>query len=252
MIRAEPAARRQMRAVLADVASRGGVLEPGRFRSIGPRVLYVQSRDRENRLSRIFVADRSDPKRPFLIFAAKGRFVFDSERMLIRLELEQGDVHLESRDLEQHQRIGFQRFDYTIDAVTLLERVRDLRPRELPFHELSERIARADAGPGGVDETGRDPNEYRVQYHRRLALPFAPLIFASLGVPLGMRRVRGARSWGVLACALLATSYYTLLTFGEYLGESGRLPAALALWIPNVAFATAALLLLRRAQRGES
>ena len=252
MIRAEPAARRQMRAVLADVASRGGILEPGRFRSIGPRVLYVQSRDRENRLSRIFVADRSDPDRPFLIFAESGRFVFDPEQMLIRLELEHGDVHLESRDPEQHQRIAFRRFDYTIDAVQLLDRVRDLRPRELPFEELAKRIAKADAGPGGVDASGRDPNEYRAQYHRRLALPFAPLIFASLGVPLGLRRTRNARSWGVLACALLATSYYTLLTFGEYMAESGHLPAAVALWIPNVAFAIAALVLLRRAQRGES
>jgi lipopolysaccharide export system permease protein len=241
-----------MRAVLADAASRGGILEPGRFRSIGPRVLYVQSRDRENRLARIFIADRSDPERPFLIFAERGRFVFDERSAVIRLELEHGDVHLESRDLARHQRIAFERFDYAIDAAQLLDRVRSLRPRELPFGELVRRIARAEAGPAGPDDSGRDPNEYRAQYHRRLALPFAPLIFASLGVPLGLRRTRSARSWGVLACALLATLYYTLLTFGEYLAESGRLPPGLALWIPNAAFALAALFLLVRAQRGES
>jgi lipopolysaccharide export system permease protein len=252
MIRAEPAARRATRAVLADVASRGGILEAGRFRSIGPRVLFVQSRDRENRLSQIFIADRSDPQRSFLIFAERGRFVFDGDKMAIRLELEHGDVHLESQTLEQHQRIAFERFDYTLDALQLLDRVRNLRPRELPFDELSDRIERAEASPSRIDVAGRTPGEYRAQYHRRLALPFAPLIFASLGVPLGLRRTRSARSWGVLACALLATSYYTLLTFGEYLGESGRLPAVVALWIPNAAFALAALLLLRRAQHAES
>jgi lipopolysaccharide export LptBFGC system permease protein LptF len=97
----------------------------------------------------------------------------------------------------------------------------------------------------------RDPNEFRTQYHRRLALPFAPLLFAALGVSLGLRRTRGARSWGVLTCAALAAVYYTLLTFGEFLGESGAVPAGLALWIPNAAFAAAAVPLLRRAQRGE-
>jgi lipopolysaccharide export system permease protein len=248
MIRSEPAARRAMRDVLAQVASRGGILEPGRFRSIGPRVVYVQGRDRDNRLSRILVADRSDPKRPFLIFAQSGRFVFDGERMAIRLELEDGDVHLEAPDRDQHQRIAFERFEYAIEAAAVLGRDRD-RPREMSFAELTRRVEQADLG-ALPRAAGRDPNEFRAQYHRRLALPFAPILFAALGVPLGLRRSRGARSWGVLVCAGLAAVYYTLLTFGEFLGESGRAPAGLALWIPNAVFLLAAIPLLRRAQRG--
>jgi lipopolysaccharide export system permease protein len=247
MVRTEPSARRNLRDVLMHVASRGGILEPGRFRSIGPRVIYVQSRDRENRLARILVVDRTDPNRPFLIFAESGRFVFDGEAAAVRLELEQGDVHLETRDLDTHQRIAFDRFEYSIDTSALLERGE--RPREMTFSELSERITQADQGTLPAAARTRDPNEFRAQYHRRLALPFAPLLFAALGVPLGLRRTRGARSWGVLACAGLAAVYYTLLTFSEFLGESGAVPAAPALWLPNAVFAAAAAVLLRQAQR---
>jgi lipopolysaccharide export system permease protein len=253
MVHGEPAARREMRSVLAEVASRGGLLEPGRFRAIGPRVIYVQARDRENRLRRILVADRSDPDRPFLIFAESGHFAFDPATTRIRLALERGDVHFETRDSESHQRIAFERFDYAIDASALFERGGNTRPREMTFAELGEAVEAADRGtltPAAAG--GRDPNDFRAQYHRRLALPFAPLLFAALGVALGVSRTRSARSWGFLACALLTAAYYTLLTFGEFLGESGRMPSALALWIPNAAFAIAAGALLWRVRRGET
>jgi len=248
----EPMARRELRAVFREVASRGAILEPGEFKSIGGRVVFVQSRDVENRLERVLVADRSNPQRPFLIFAETGRFVFDPEQLVIRLELENGDIHVEAQDSGLHQRIAFQHFDYAIDASTLLDRTRNVRPREMNLDELSASIARAESDPPRPEQPGHAPNEYRTQIHRRIALPFAPILFAALGVPLGLRRPRAARSWGVLVCTGLVVAYYTLLTFSEYLGSSGALPPALALWIPNVAFAAAALPLLWRAQRGES
>lgn len=253
MVHGEPSARREMRAVLAQVASRGGLLEPGRFRAIGPRVVYVQARDRENGLRGILVADRSDPARPFLVFAERGRFSFDPATTTLHLALENGDLHLEPRDVESHQRIVFERFDYALDAGVLFERgAAGARPREMTFEDLRQTVAAADDGRLAPQQAARHPNDYRAQLHRRLALPFAPLLFALLGVALGVRRTRTARSWGFLACAVLATAYYTLLTFGEFLGESGRVPAALALWIPNAAFALVAATLLWRGRGGDA
>jgi lipopolysaccharide export system permease protein len=252
MMQYEPMARRELRAVFREVASRGAILEPGEFKSIGGRVIFVQSRDVDNRLGRILVADRSDPKRPFLIFAETGRFVFDPEQLVIRLELENGDVHVETPNSGLHQRIAFEHFDYAIDASSLLDPTRNVRPREMNLAELAASIARAEQPSPRPDPTAHAPSEYRTQLHRRIALPFAPILFAALGVPLGLRRPRAARSWGVLVCTALVVAYYTLLTFSEFLGSSGALSPALALWIPNAAFGAAALPLLWRAQRGES
>ena len=247
MIRVEPAARRELREVLANVASRGAIFEPGRFRTIGGRVLYVQSRDvdDESLLKRIFIADRSNPKRPFLIFAQSARFRFDPDQMLIHLEMEQGDIHLESLDLANHQRIAFEQLDYTLDASTLVDATRQLKPSEMDLSQLYDVM---DEPP--TPERGHMPTQFQAQFHRRLAIPFAPFVFAALGVPLGLRRSRAARSWGVLVCIALVATYYTLLGFGQYLGENGRAPAALALWLPNLVFAAAAIPLLRNAQRG--
>jgi len=245
MLRVEPAARRQLRTVLTDVTSRGGILEPGRFRNIGNRVVYVQSRDRENRLRRVAIADRSNPEHPFLVFAESGRFSFDPDSLTFRLELENGDVHLESRDPADYRRISFEKFDYSIDAASIFADARHTRPSEMDSAQLAAHIA---AGDRSIVD-GWELSQYQAQYHRRLAIPFAPFVFAALGVPLGMRRARGARSWGVLVCVVLVAAYYFLLGFGQYLGETGKVPAVLALWIPNAAFALVALPLVRRSQR---
>ena len=247
MIRVEPAARKDLRAVLANVASRGAIFTPGRFRTLGGRVLYIQSRDvdDENLLKRIFIADRSNPKRPFLIFAQSARFRFDPDQLLIHLEMESGDIHLESADLSGHQRIAFAGFDYTLDASALIDATRQLKPSEMDLSQLAYVM---DRPPSAA--LGRMPSQYRAHFHRRLAIPFAPFVFAALGVPLGLRRSRAARSWGVLVCIALVAGYYTLLGFGQFMGETGRMPAAIALWLPNVVFGLAAIPLLRSAQRG--
>jgi lipopolysaccharide export system permease protein len=96
------------------------------------------------------------------------------------------------------------------------------------------------------------PEAYQTQIHRRYAIPFAPVVFALLAVPLGLRRVRGARSAGALVCVALAFAYYALLSTAEFLGEETWVPPFLALWLPNVVFLAVAIPLLHRARRGET
>jgi lipopolysaccharide export system permease protein len=254
IVHVEPGARVRLRGILKDVASRGAIIEPGKFKRItGQRVVFVQGRDRENRLEKVFVDDRSNQERPFQIFAERGRFAFNPERVAIQLKLENGEIHLEPGGdaSERFRRISFQSFDYEIDARGILDETRYLKPNQMSFSQLLEALELAEKGALPVEYRERNLNRYRVQLHRRLALPIAPLLFALVAVPVGLRRRRGARSWGTLLCVVLVFSYYALLSFGQFLGEEGAVPAGLALWLPNLAFAAAAVPLLLRARRGE-
>jgi lipopolysaccharide export LptBFGC system permease protein LptF len=85
------------------------------------------------------------------------------------------------------------------------------------------------------------PEPYQLQMHRRFALPVAPIVFALVGVPLGQRRVRGARSFGAMLCVALAFAYYMLLSFAEFLGTDAGVPPAAAMWLPNVVFLALAI-----------
>ena len=256
----EPAARRRLRAVVSEIAARGGIIEPGVFNELdrlGSRLLFVEERDQGNRLSGVVISDRTQPARPFTVVAESGFFSFDGETGTAHVALERGDIHLEPEDPAdtQYQRIAFASFDYAFDMSAVLgagfER---LRPREMSTQEIREVLAHFDAQGGDPPPQVRvkTRQHYEIQLHRRLALPLAPLLFAAVGVPLGLRRTRGARSWGVLLCVALVFGYYMLLSSGVYLAEQGALPAAVGIWLPNAIFAAVAVVLLRQARRAET
>lgn len=251
MIDVEPAGRRQLRTLLEEVASRGGILESGKFRGVGERTVFVTERDRENNLRGVMISDRSDPERPFLVFAERGRFLFESETLIAHLQLENGDVHLDDKsgDPNKHGRIAFQALDYSFDVGVLLSESRSkLKAREMTFRDLRALVQRFDRGENVEDQRVQQPVTYRLELQRRLALPVAPLLFALVGVPLGLRRARGARSWGALLCIAVVFGYYTLLSLSQFLGGDGVIPPVAALWLPNLAFAALAVFLLLRAR----
>ena len=247
----ENRARRELRAGLIAMTTQGSMIEPGEFKRVGDRIVYVRSRDDDGRLERILISDRTDPERPFMIFAESGSFGWDGERGEARFRLREGDIHLEPADADgaQYQRIGFQDFVYSFPVKNLLELENArLRPKDLTTAQLRARLAAFEAGEPALQET-RALREYRVQIHRRYALPMAPMLFALIGVPLAMRLRRGGRSWGMLLCAGLVGVYYGVLTFSQYLALEGVIPAGIALWIPNALCAVVAAVLLVRARR---
>jgi lipopolysaccharide export LptBFGC system permease protein LptF len=91
-----------------------------------------------------------------------------------------------------------------------------------------------------------------VQLARRVALPFAPLAFALLAIPLGLGLRRGARSYGALLCVGIAFGYYVLMNAGIAYATSGQLSAPLALWLPNLVCAGIAAPLWWRARGAEA
>jgi len=250
----EPQAHRALRAVLTDVASRGSILEPGKFKGLGKRVVFIRDRDRDNRLLGVMISDRSNKERPFTVFAESGLFRFDSETGRMHLELVNGDIHFEPSGgvSRSYRRITFRDFDYSFDVRDLFQaELRMTRPREMTGGELREVIARAERGDDLSDLHEQDPVLYRAQLQRRYALAFSPFLFAFAGVPLGIRRSRGARSWGALVCAGVVFAYYVALSLGEELVESGSLPALAGLWLPNLLLAAIAAWLLRRTRTAE-
>ena len=251
LIDVEPRARRELREAVIAMTTHGTMIEQGEFKRVGERVVYVRSRDAEDRLEGILISDRTNPERPFMIFAESGVFGWDAEEGKASFRLRNGDIHLEPTDAKdsEYRRIAFDDFEYSFPVKNLIElETAQLRPKDMTIVELRATLARLEAGEG-VLHASRDPIEYRLQIQRRYSLPAAPMLFALVGVPLAARRTRSGRSRGVLLCAGLVGAYYGVLTFSQYLALAGTLPAGIALWIPNVLCAVVAVLLLERARR---
>jgi lipopolysaccharide export system permease protein len=248
----EHRARRELRQVVRSMAARGATLEPGRFRHVGPRVLYADDRLADDTLEGVVVSDRSNPERPMLVFARRGRIDLDEDGATLRVTLEDGDILVDptGEHAAEAQHIGFESFETVFDVSELFRvGLASLRPYDMTLDELRAISARAESGDPLDDLIKKRGSSYEVEMHRRFAVPFAPLLFAPVGVVLGMRRQRGARASGVILCALVAFGYYALLIFGPRRGVEGRLPAAVALWIPNLIFAALGLAMLESMRR---
>jgi lipopolysaccharide export LptBFGC system permease protein LptF len=80
----------------------------------------------------------------------------------------------------------------------------------------------------------------------------AALVFTLVGFPLGVRSHRGGRAVALGLSFGIVVSYYVLYTTLEGYALRGRMPAGIAVWIPNAALAVAGVALLRASIVGVS
>ncbi len=94
----------------------------------------------------------------------------------------------------------------------------------------------------------------RTEFQRRLAFPAACLVFALLGVTVGVRPRRGGRAAGFVLTLILISAYYFVFVAGAHYAQIGRLTPIVGVWTANAAFTLLALYLLRGIEqaRGET
>jgi len=241
-------ARIEMRGLVKSLATRGATPEPGKFLNLGHRVVYVDRRGADGLLEGVMISDRASRERPLLIFAEFGRFGFDDERSAFEFHLEAGEVHVEEpRYSREYKRVTFITLDYSFDVSAMFDvEMGHFRPYDMSNERLREVLEEAANGGSLERFAKKQPVDYELELARRRALPAAPVLFALVAVPLGIRLKRGSRSWGAILCGVLALIYYLALTFGRHMALEGWIAPAVALWVPNALFAVLAVVLLTR------
>ncbi len=182
------------------------------------------------------------PGDPTVFFAERGRLVTIPEERAAFLELKEVEVH--NTRLSDPGRYRIQRAaevqlpldpdDYFGDETP--SRRQDARAMTLPDLEAA------------FAETGAPV--YRVEIHKKFALPAACLVLGLMGLGLGLRPEAGPERSGAFAVAVLVVvSYHVPLSFGEELAASGEISPWLSMWTPNLLALTVAGVLLLLAAR---
>jgi lipopolysaccharide export system permease protein len=229
-----------------NIAARGAILEPGKFRYIGSRLFFIEDRDRSGELHGVMIVDESQPDRPYRIFAAHGRFRFMPESAEILLELTDGDLHLAPSpdDPTRYERIRFEEFAYRVNVGHILGgNFGPVRPKQMNVAELQAVLERAERGDPLRELDQRDPIEYALEIHRRRALPFAPLVFAGVGVPIALASEGRGRNSGLILCLIMALGYYALAALTEIAAREAWIGVGLASWTPNLLFGASAIVI---------
>lgn len=119
-----------------------------------------------------------------------------------------------------------------------------IKPEQMTYAELNDRIA-------DLRRQGLPTQEDEVNLQRKLALPFTSLVFATIGVPLGIRPSRRASGFGIgLGLSIIVIFiFYVLSSYLAALGGGGIIDPAMAAWLPNLITLAFGLFLLARAPR---
>jgi lipopolysaccharide export LptBFGC system permease protein LptF len=143
-----------------------------------------------------------------------------------------------------YQGTRFSTYDITLDLQLALDELhsRPKEPHEMSIGELRTTIEekRAAGEPNYVEQ---------VELHRKFSIAFACLVFAAVGVPLGIQPTRAVHSRGFAVSLVFIFAYYLLLNLGQNLGERGKMPPLIAVWLPNLVLSCVALRLLSSAAR---
>jgi len=137
---------------------------------------------------------------------------------------------------------------------TLLEQ--DLTVSDFTDRQYSYTVARHIRGNRNLELINsklirQKTNAYWIEIHKKFALPFTCIIFALLGLPLGLSSRRGGKAYGYVVGISIFIIYWGLHITGERLALYERVSPALGMWMPNFIFGLMAILLLFLRRRAE-
>jgi lipopolysaccharide export system permease protein len=89
-----------------------------------------------------------------------------------------------------------------------------------------------------VKTTRARANQYLVEVHKKWAISVACLVFAIVGIPMALRFPRGGMGLVIGGGLAVFAVYYVGLIAGEGLGNKAVVPPWVAMWAPNMIFAT--------------
>jgi LPS export ABC transporter permease LptG/LPS export ABC transporter permease LptF len=212
-----------------------------------PYVIYVEEVSASQvRLRGLLVSDERNPEQSRLIVAREGRLLTDEANRRITLRFLDGSINESDVDDPRRFRLtSFSLYDMnlTLESPTSLVSKAEKPEKRLPLAALASEAAR-------LEREGQIATPYYVELHKRFALPVAALVFTLVGFPLGIRSHRGGRAVALATSFGIVASYYVLYSSMEGIALRQRLPAGVAVWLPNVLFSLIGLALLRASTAG--
>jgi lipopolysaccharide export system permease protein len=225
---------------LTQTRSTAGLKEKVFNRNFPGLVIYVDAISAtDERLNGVLISDARDPRQQSTIIARSGMIIPDKTAKSITLRLFSGSLFgVEAANNTSHV-TSFHTYDLSVhpeEALGLAGR----DPEEMSLGELRNTIAQARAA-------GKPDRDAETELASKYTLPITTILFALLGVPLGLKPARGGQSERFGVAIALFFLYYSLMRVGEALAQRGQLGAFAAMSIPDLIFAVLALWLFWRA-----
>jgi LPS export ABC transporter permease LptF/LPS export ABC transporter permease LptG len=186
----------------------------------------------------VFIVDRSQSNEVKVTLAKSGSLVNEDGSGRMTLYLEKGATHdFDPQHRQQYTVTSFDNWEIPI-AEPGQAGTQRVSPSMLPPLTLVRDLSTRGGRPAAM-----------VELNYRLALPIACLVLALVAVPIGLMSRKGGKAFGLMLSILLVFVYYVLMASGLNLAKEGRLNPIIGLWMANVIFGVAGLIMLRQTNR---
>lgn len=202
-------------------------------------VVYAGKVDpKSGAIEKVFIYDERSSDLPLTIISKRGQIIQDAKNPghSAFLQLQNGTIH---RQGKTHTKINFGTFEVRLSD-PVQEQTRAKTPPSLTMDEILDKIN----DPASTEEEIRT---VQIEYHKRIAISLACVIFGLLGVGLGTQpNRRDQKSSGFVTSLGVVIVYWVLYISFEGIARNGQLPPPVAIWIPNILFLAFAIRKLRQ------
>jgi lipopolysaccharide export system permease protein len=209
-------------------------LEHGRLK----RVFYARELKGEV-MKEVVIGEFSEGRLAQLINAEEATWERDKDRW----KLAKGIIHILSETGEYKHLIRFEEQYIAIKYTPKDFFIGEKKAEEMNINELNKFIALK-------RKMGEDITDYEIQLNMKMAIPFACLVFALLGAPLGLAPRRASSSIGLGLSIIIIFLYYIMMSISVAVGELRLLSPFLSAWVPNVATGCIGWYFLHKAATG--
>lgn len=202
------------------------------FKGPEGRIFYVKKYDeKSNTLDSIVVINqKKDEKYPQVITARSGKVINNI------WQLEGGIIHRFTGQGKLYQGIEFDLMEYEI-----AKDVERFFGEQRTTSEMSRESLKKDVEL--FQKSGINVDSLLVDYHLKLSMPLAALIFILIGTPLSLSS-KDSRAASIIFTIIVVFSYYLILSISQSFGKNSRIPPLLAAWLPNITFGLLGIILL--------
>jgi LPS export ABC transporter permease LptG len=218
-------------------------IKPGLiYEGFPQKVLHIQEANPAGGWRGVMLADTSDMNRPVLTLASEGYLDKDEAKRQVAIVLPGESIRYEpgaEAGVYNTSRAHDVRLTISADSVF---GTGDLNVgRGLPEMTIAD-LREAEAQKRAI---GLSPHPEILQRHQMFSFPVACVVFALLGVALGLHTRKEGKLGGFTLGIAAIFAYYAVMMVFESLTKGGHFPAEWARWMPNIVLGVVAVLALR-------
>ncbi len=202
-------------------------------------IFYVDNISKNRKImNHVIIYDTRNPKMPNTIIAQQGRFIVDKSNKTITLSLQNGTIQQLADNPDTIRLINFKDYDlaFSQEEVSPSMSYYNKATFEMTIPELIQEYYK-------LKQERKSYNSLLTDIAERFAIPFTVIIFAIIGIPLGIKSPRSGKAYGITIAVILVLLYYIVLSGAETVGKLNILNPIIAVSLVDMLFFIIALLL---------